>query len=50
MLREELPEIITGHVPGPKAKALLKREMRRCQRHCVDIHTQSVSAEEKEPS
>lgn len=25
MLREELPEIITGHVPGPKAKALLKK-------------------------
>ena len=25
MLREELPEIITDHVPGPKAEALLKK-------------------------
>ena len=25
MLREELPEIITGHVPGPKAEVLLKK-------------------------
>lgn len=25
MLREELPEIITEHVPGPKAEALLKK-------------------------
>ncbi len=25
MLREELPEIITGQVPGPKAEALLKK-------------------------
>ena len=42
MLKDSLPEIVTGSVPGAKAKALLDRRMRLFQKVCVEVITQSV--------
>ena len=49
MLRDSLPEIVTGSVPGAKAKALLDRRGEAVPKVCVEVVTQSVWQEGKVP-
>lgn len=49
MLREALPEIVTGSVPGPKAAELLKRRDAAIPKAMCGILIRSVWEEEREP-
>ena len=49
MLREALPEIITGSVPGAKAKAILDRRNEAVPKVYVEVLIQSAWLKGKEP-